>query len=116
MTTAAAVPVTREEELEGEEALETLRRTGRRRLVTDAITRFRAADGFSHSRALAFQVTLTVLPALIALVGLAAALEIESFTRVVRDTIRELAPGAVGDIFTEALEQGTTAARQESGE
>jgi uncharacterized BrkB/YihY/UPF0761 family membrane protein len=66
MTTASAVPVTREEELEGDEALETLRRTGRRRLALDAVARFRAADGFSHSRALAFQATLTLLPALIA--------------------------------------------------
>jgi YihY family inner membrane protein len=116
MTTASSVPVTREEELEGDEAFETLRRTGRSRLVLDAVARFRAADGFSHSRALAFQVTLTILPALIALVGLAAALEIESFTRVVRATIAQLAPGPVGDLFTEALQQGTSAARQESGE
>ena len=91
MTTAASVPVTREEELEGDDALETLRRTGRRRLVLDAVARFRAADGFSHSRALAFQVTLTVLPALIALVGLAGALEIESFSRVVGETISAIA-------------------------
>jgi YihY family inner membrane protein len=116
LTTASSVPVTREEDLEGDEALETLRRTGRRRLALDAIARFRAADGFSHSRALAFQVTLAVLPGLIAVVGLAAALDVDSFTRVVRDTIRQLAPGAVGEIFTNALQQGTTAARQESGE
>jgi YihY family inner membrane protein len=116
MTTASTVPVTRGEELEGDEAFETLRRTGRRRLAIDAVARFRAADGFSHSRALAFQVTLTLLPALIAVVGLAAALEVESFTRVVRETIHQLAPGAVGEIFTEALQQGTSAARRESGE
>ncbi len=116
MTTASSVPVTREEELEGDEALETLRRTGRVRLVVDAVARFRAADGFSHSRALAFQVTLTLLPALIAVVGLAAALEVESFSRVVSETIEQIAPGAVGDIFTDALRQGTSAARQESGE
>jgi YihY family inner membrane protein len=116
MTTASAVPITREEALEGDEAFATLRRTGRRRLVLDAVARFRAADGFSHSRALAFQTTLTLLPALIAIVGLAAALEVESFTRIVRETIGQLAPGAVGDIFTDALRQGTSAARQESGE
>ena len=116
MTTASAVPITREEELEGDEALATLRRTGRRRLALDAVTRFRAADGFSHSRALAFQTTLTLLPALIAIVGLAAALEVESFSRIVRETIGQLAPGAVGEIFTDALRQGTSAARQESGE
>src|SRR3712207_5813433 len=116
MTTARSVPETREEELEGDEALETLRQTGRRRLAMDAVARFRAADGFSHSRALAFQVTLTVLPALIAIVGLAAALEIESFSRVVRETVEQIAPGAVGEIFTDALRQGTSAAGQESGE
>jgi YihY family inner membrane protein len=116
MTTAAEVPVTREEELEGDEALETLRATGRRRLAIDALDRFRAADGFSHARALAFQATLTLLPATIALVGLAAALDVDVFTRVVRDTVNQLAPGALGELFTEALRQGASAARQESGE
>ena len=89
---------------------------GRKRLVVDAITRFRAADGFSHSRALAFQFTLTMLPALIALVGLAAAMEVESFTTVVRETIKQIAPGTIGDVFTDALRQGTRASREESGE
>src|SRR4051812_783259 len=116
MTTAAAVPETRDEELEGDEAFEALRRTGRRRLALDAVSRFRAADGFSHARALAFQTTLAILPALIAIVGLAATLEIESLTRVVQETIAQLAPGAVGDILTDALRQGTSAARRESGE
>jgi YihY family inner membrane protein len=116
MTTAAGVPVTRDEELEGDEAWETLRRTGRRKLLLDAIDRFRAADGFSHSRALAFQTTLTVLPGLIAIVGLAAVLDAQSFTRVVQDSIAQVAPGAVGDILTDALRQGTRAARRESGE
>lgn len=78
--------------------------------------RFRAADGFSHSRALAFQTTLTLLPALIAVVGLAAALDQESFTRMVRDTIQSVAPGAAGEILTDALRQGSTAAGRETGE
>ncbi len=115
MTTAAAVPRTHGE-LEGDEALETLRRTGRRRLALDSVARFRAADGFSHSRALAFQVTLTLLPALIAVVGLAEALGQETFRRVVQETINALAPGAAGDILTEALQQGTSSAARESGE
>jgi YihY family inner membrane protein len=115
MTTATEVPPTRGE-LEGDEALQTLRRVGRRRLAADSVTRFRAADGFSHSRALAFQVTLTLLPALIAVVGLAAALDQEDFRRVVHDTVRALAPGAAGDILTDALRQGSASARRESGE
>src|ERR687898_978183 len=106
VTTASSVPATRGE-LEGDEALETLRRTGRRRLLVDSIVRFRAADGFSHSRALAFQVTLTLLPALIAVVGLAAALGQDDFTRIVRDTIQDLTPGAPGEILTEALRHGS---------
>lgn len=114
MTTASLVPATRGE-LEGDEALETLRRTGRRRLVVDSIVRFRAADGFSHSRALAFQVTLTLLPALIAVVGFAAALGQDDFTRIVRDTIQDLTPGAAGEILTAALRHGSERGR-ESGE
>ncbi len=116
MTTAASVPATREGGLEGDEALETLRRLGRRRLVVDAVARFRAADGFSHSRALAFQFTLTLLPALIAVVGLAEALDQETFRRVVRETVETLAPGAAGDLLTEALRQGSNSAARESGE
>ena len=114
MTTASEVPPTRGE-LEGDEALETLRRTGRRRLLVDSVTRFRAADGFSHSRALAFQGTLTLLPALIAVVGFAAALGQEDFTRIVRDTIQDLTPGAPGEILTEALRHGSESGH-ESGE
>ena len=115
MSTATAVPRTRGE-LEGDEALETLRQTGRRRLLVDSVARFRAADGFSHSRALAFQATLTLLPALIATVGLAAALDQDTFRRVVQATVNDLAPGAAGDILTEALGHGTRSARRESGE
>ena len=115
MSTATAVPQT-QGELEGDDALETLRAVGGRRLVADSITRFRAADGFSHSRALAFQTTLTLLPALIAIVGLAAALDQETFTQVVTATSDDLAPGAAGEILTDALRHGSTSARRESGE
>jgi YihY family inner membrane protein len=106
MTTAAAIPVTRGD-LEADEAFDTLKQAGRRHLLMDTIARFRAADGFSHARALAFQMTLTLLPAIIAVVGFAAALGQEDFTRAVRDTIRAFAPGAVGDILTEALSYGS---------
>jgi YihY family inner membrane protein len=114
VTTASSVPSTRDE-LEGDDALETLRQTGRRRLLVDSIIRFRAADGFSHSRALAFQVTLTLLPALIAVVGFAAALGQDDFTRIVRDTIQDLTPGASGEILTDALRHGSESGH-ESGE
>jgi YihY family inner membrane protein len=114
MSTATSVPTT--VGLEGDDALATLRATGRRRLALDAFDRFRAADGFSHSRALAFQFTLTLVPALITVVGLATALEQETFSRVVRDVLNDLAPGAAGDLVTAALRQGSAGARQENGE
>ena len=48
MSVAHLVPETYE--LDGDDARETLARTGRMQLVKDAFVRFRAADGFSHSR------------------------------------------------------------------
>ena len=48
-----------------------------RRLLLDSFVRFRYADGFSHSRALAFQVALSVVPFLLALSGLAADIDHE---------------------------------------
>ena len=108
MSTATSVPSTFG--LEGDDALETLRATGRRRLALDAFDRFRAADGFSHARALAFQFALTIVPALITVIGLATALDQDTFTRVVRDVLADLAPGAAGDLITEALRQGSASA------
>lgn len=115
MSTASHVPETRDMELEGDEALEALRAVGRRRLAIDAFQRFRAADGFSHSRALGFQFALTMLPALIAVVGFATALDQDGFTRVVQATLDDLAPGATADLLTQALRQGSRTS-QESGE
>ena len=114
MSTATSVPSTLG--LEGDDALQTLRDTGRRKLLFDAFDRFRAADGFSHARALAFQFALTIVPALITLVGLATALDQDTFTRVVRDVLTDLAPDAAGDLLTAALEQGSAGAHEEGGE
>ena len=104
MSTAATVPPTHD--LEGDEALETLRTVGLRQLLGDSLLRFRYADGFSHSRALAFQFVLTLLPALIAVVGLARELGQESFSRIVSLTVRDLAPGPAGEVLTQAIDQG----------
>jgi uncharacterized BrkB/YihY/UPF0761 family membrane protein len=70
MSTARFVPETWE--LSGDEARETLRRTGRKKLVRDAFVRFRASDGFSHARSLAFVTSLLLVQGVILLVGLAA--------------------------------------------
>jgi YihY family inner membrane protein len=113
MSTATWVPVTRDRV--GDSARATLRAVGRRRLASDALDRFRAADGFSHARALAFAFALTLLPAVITIVGLATALEQTTFTRVVGDVLRDLAPAAAGDVITEALRQGTAGAHRANG-
>ena len=110
MSTATSVPVTRELELEGDDALETLRSTGWVQLLKDSFLRFRAADGFSHSRALAFQVMLTLLPFVIAVVGLATVLQVDQLRQVLTQTVDRLAPGPAGQIFTTAIRQGAKSA------
>jgi YihY family inner membrane protein len=108
MSTATAVPETYN--LEGDDALRTLRSTGWARLARDSFLRFRAADGFSHSRALAFQVMLTLLPGVIAVVGLAKALEVNELRQLITQTVDRLAPGPAGQLFTEAVRQGARSA------
>jgi YihY family inner membrane protein len=108
MSTATSVPETHE--LEGDDALSTLRNTGWGRLLKDSFLRFRAADGFSHSRALAFQVMLTLLPFVIAVVGLATALQVDELRQVLTQTVDRLAPGPAGQIFTTAIRQGAKSA------
>jgi len=113
MSTATSVPSTRDRV--GDTARATLRGVGRGRLVSDALDRFRAADGFSHARALAFSFSLTLLPALITIVGLATALDQATFREVVRDVLVDLAPAAAGDVVTEALRQGRAGAHGANG-
>ena len=107
MSTATSVPETYE--LEGDDAVETLRRTGWARLAKDAFVRFRYADGTTHSRALAFQVTLTLLPGMIAAIGLATTLRARQVVNLVRQITERITPGPAGDIFLTALRQGQKA-------
>ena len=107
MSTATPVPVSDDPELEGDEALETLRSVGLARLLGRSFVRFRYADGFSHSRALAFQFVLTLLPGLIAVVGLASVLDQTTFTEVLTGTVDDIAPGPAGQVLNQALEQGS---------
>jgi YihY family inner membrane protein len=104
MSTATRVPETHQ--LEGDDALNALRRTGWGRLAQDSFQRFRTADGFSHARALAFQITFTLLPATIAVVGLATILHAAKFRDILRHTVTRLAPGPAGDIIVTAIKQG----------
>ena len=105
MSTAATVPETHGE-LEGDDAFATVRRVGPRTLLRDSFVRFRYADGFSHSRALAFQLTLTLIPALIALVAFAHEVGERELGEIISQTFRDLAPGPAGDVLTQAIEHG----------
>ena len=107
MSSAASVPQTYN--LEGDDALKTLKRTGWGRLAKDSFLRFRYADGFSHARALAFQVTLTLLPGVIAVVGLATALHQTHFRDILRQTFTRLAPGPASDVILTAFRHGERA-------
>ena len=103
MSTATRVPETWE--LTGDDARKTLLETGRLRLVADAYTRLRYADGFTHARALAFSISLVLVQGLIALVGFATAFGNLEVSRVIVDTIQNAMPGLAGELLTDAVRQ-----------
>lgn len=115
MTTATQVPVTvamSGDELDAEDAWNTVRKHGLRRLVVGSLIRFRYGDGFSSSRALALQIALGVVPFLLAMTGLAADLDADSATKVLARTISALTPGSGGsDLLSSAVAPGATAER-----
>ncbi|MGW1202188.1 YihY/virulence factor BrkB family protein [Streptomyces cyaneofuscatus] len=108
MGTATRVPVTHDmtgDELSADEALVALRRYGRWPLLRDAFIRFRYADGFSHSRALALQTILAIIPLVIAFVGLSTALHTENVGRLAELTIRSMSEGPSASVVDEALDR-----------
>lgn len=106
MGTAVKVPETRDmsgDELSADEAWAALRRYGGWRLLRDSFVRFRYADGFSHSRALALQTVLAVIPLAIAFVGLSTALHTENVGRLAELTIHRIARGPSAEVVDDAL-------------
>ncbi|MYX95609.1 hypothetical protein GT045_12500 [Streptomyces sp. SID486] len=106
MGTVVHVPQTRDmigDELSGDEAYCALRRYGGVRLLLDAFSRFRYADGFTNARALGFQIVLGMVPFTIALVGLATAAHTESVGRVIELTLGRIGPGTGSDVIQDAL-------------
>jgi YihY family inner membrane protein len=103
MSTATKVPETWE--LTGDDARKTLLDTGRLQLLKDAFVRLRAADGFSHSRSLAFVTSLVLVQGLIALVGFAAAFGNRGLSREIVAAIQSAAPGPAGGLLTDAVAQ-----------
>jgi YihY family inner membrane protein len=103
MSTATKVPETWE--LTGDDARKTLLDTGRVQLLKDAFVRLRAADGFSHSRSLAFVTSLVLVQGLIALVGFAAAFGDLRMSREIVAAIESAVPGPAGQLLTDAVKQ-----------
>ena len=103
MSTANLVPETWG--LTGDDAVQTLERTGRGALIRDAFQRLRYADGFSHARSMAYLTSLVFLQAVIALVGLAGALRSGAVSDLIVKTLRQIVPGPAGRILTEAVHQ-----------
>ncbi len=109
MSTATRVPQTRDmagDDLSAEDAWSTLRRTGVRCLLREAFFRFRYADGFSHARALGFQICLAVVPLMIALFGLSTQLHHEAPGQVLADVLARLTPGVSQPVVRQALAGG----------
>jgi YihY family inner membrane protein len=103
MSTAAKVPETWE--LTGDDARKTLLDTGRRQLLKDSFVRLRAADGFSHSRSLAFVTSLVLVQGLIAVVGFAAVFGDLRMSREIVAAIDSAVPGPAGQVLTDAVQQ-----------
>jgi YihY family inner membrane protein len=101
MSVAQLVPETWE--LTGDDARETLARTGRKRLVVDAWTRLRAADGFSHARSLAYVISLLLVQGVIVLVGVAAALGDTDVSATITRAVTSAAPGPAGKVLTHTV-------------
>jgi len=107
MSTATPVPETRSVESEG--PWRTLRRQGGWQLVKESFIRMRYADGFSHSRALAFQIALAFIPFLVAIEGFASLMHSYDAGQVISRSLRLLTPGATQSVVKAAGDQASEA-------
>jgi YihY family inner membrane protein len=109
MSSARRVPETRllgQGELSADHAWRALRRYGGWRLLRDALVRFRYGDGFSHSRALALQLVLSLIPLGIAFIGLSSTLRAESIGQVMREVLLRVTPGSTDELVRQTIERG----------
>jgi YihY family inner membrane protein len=105
MSSANSVPETTG--LTGHRALATIKQANVGLLLRDSITRLRVADGLSHSRALAFQLVLALIPGTIVLVAVASLFHWESLSNAIITSVESLAPGPSADVFRDAFSQGS---------
>jgi YihY family inner membrane protein len=113
MSTATHVPETsafNREELSADDARATARRVGAKRLLVDTWRRMRYGDGFSSSRAIAFQFVLALVPLLIAFIGLASTISAEKIAKALQQTVLSILPGARDDAFKQVLTKSLSSA------
>jgi YihY family inner membrane protein len=109
MSTATHVPETSRfgrEELSADDAWTTAQRVGAKRLLIDTWRRMRYGDGFSSTRAIAFQFALALVPLLIAFIGLASTIQAEKIAKALQQTVLSILPGSRDDAFKQALTKG----------
>ena len=109
MSTATHVPETSRfsrEELQADDAWATARRVGPKQLASDSWQRLRYGDGFSSTRAVAFQIVLSIVPLLIAFIGLSATLSSGKLGAALRQTVLSVLPGGQSDAFKQVLTRG----------
>jgi YihY family inner membrane protein len=92
------------DQLSADDAFHALLHYGRWPLLRDSFVRFRYGDGFSHSRALALQLCLAIVPFLIALSGLASDLGVDEGGEVIADAVVALTPGASAPLVRDLLQ------------
>jgi YihY family inner membrane protein len=110
MSTANFVPETWN--LTGSDAKQTLADAGPTRLLRDAFQRLRASDGFSHARSMAFVTALILVQGVIALVGLASALDEGRVSEAIVGMLKAIFPGPAGTVLTDAVHQAHAAGAQ----
>jgi YihY family inner membrane protein len=82
------------------------RATGAVALARDVVERFVAADGTSHTRALAYQSMFVVLSGFIGFIGLVSVVDLPRVRATVQQLATSLAPGPSGRLLIEAARQG----------
>jgi YihY family inner membrane protein len=109
MSTATHVPETSQlgrEELSADDAWTTAQRVGAKQLLVDTWRRMRYGDGFSSTRAIAFQFVLALVPLLIAFIGLASTIQAEKIAKALQQAVLSILPGSRDDAFKQALTKG----------
>ena len=109
MSRATFVPETHG--LDSEDAFATLRRVRYGPMLRRSIERLRDADGLPFARAVAFQVVLTAIPALIFLVAVTVWTGSPSMQSAVEESVQSFSPGASASVLSQAIRQAERNAR-----